>query len=310
VPNPFTVVARYSASSLGLKNPRDLAIGAGGNLYITDATDRVTVVSPAGRVLRRWGKPGRGPGEFSFVSPDPQDSFYIAASLSVGPNGDVYVSDSGNARVEVFSPDGTFIRKFGSFGGGAGQFLLPWDVMVGPNGDVYVADLQSSTVSKLSPTGKQLWQIGGPTASNSQLQGEIHLGGVDEHGKLVAVSDAKQALVYVDGAGHEVDVFPTAGNFPAPGVGPCDATIDRAGHIFVTSCGSSFTTSCGGSHPAPCSDHFEVVFDRTHRLVGAWYHTPFRSDPGLSPRFGPHGEVFAIGADGSILKLKVALPGA
>jgi hypothetical protein len=29
-----------------------------------------------------------------------------------------------------------------------------------------------------------------------------------------------------------------------------------------------------------------------------------------SPRFGPHGEAFAVGADGSILKLSVALPGA
>jgi hypothetical protein len=48
------------------------------------------------------------------------------------------------------------------------------------------------------------------------------------------------------------------------------------------------------------------VFDRTHRLIGAWYRSPFEA----SPQFGPHGEAFAIGDDGSILKLKVSLPGA
>lgn len=310
VPNPFRIVARYSAASLGLMNPRDLAIGPNGDIYITDATDRVTVASPAGKVLRRWGRSGTRVGEFSFAAQDRQDPFDIAASIWVGSNGNVYVSDSGNARIEVFSPEGKFIRKFGSFGVRAGQFELPYDVVVGPNGDVYVADLQLSTVSKLSPTGKQLWQIGGPTASASQLQGEIHLGGVDAHGRLVASSDMQQAIVYVDGAGHEVDTFHTTGDFPGRQVGPCDVTVDRAGYTFVTSCGSSSPLGCGGSHPAPCSEHFELVFDRAHRLVGAWYHTPFLSDPGLSPRFGPGGEIFAIGADGSILKLKVALPGA
>jgi hypothetical protein len=308
VPNPFSVVARYSASALGLRNPRDLAIGPNGDLYITDATNRVTVVSPAGKVLRRWGKPGSRAGEFSFVAPDRLDPFDIAASIWVGPTGDVYVSDSGNTRIEVFSPGGRFIRKFGRFGVGAGQFELPYDVVVGANGDVYVADLQLSTVTKLLPTGKQLWQIGGPTASNSPLQGEIHLGGIDTHGRLVASSDSQHAIIYVDGAGHEVDTFNTTGDFPVHPLGPCDVTIDRAGYTFVTSCGAS--GACGGSEPAPCNLHFELVFDRTHRLVGAWYHTPFLADPGLSPRFGPHGEAFALGADGSVVKLRVRLPGA
>jgi hypothetical protein len=49
------------------------------------------------------------------------------------------------------------------------------------------------------------------------------------------------------------------------------------------------------------------VFDRTHRLVAEWIGT---HDPLLrSPVFGPGGEVFALGRDGSILKLKVTLPG-
>jgi streptogramin lyase len=311
VPNPFRIVARYSAASLGLKNPRDLAIGPHGNLYITDAMDRVTVVSPAGKVLRRWGRKGTKAGDFSFAVLDPKDPSFIAASIAVGPNGDVYVSDSGNGRVEIFSPAGAFIRTLGGYGVGPGRFVQPWDLAVGPSGAVYVVDYQQGNVSKLSPNGNSLWSIGGPTAANSQLQGEISVANVDSHGRLVASSDEQQAIVYVDGSGHEVDSLHTTGDFPSKDVGPCGVTVDRAGDTFVTSCGSSLNTSCYGvAPPAPCSDHFELVFDRTHRLVGAWYRTPFLSDPGLSPRFGPRGESFAIGADGSVLKLNVALPGA
>ena len=213
---------------------------------------------------------------------------------------------AGTDGVEVFTPAGAFIRQVGSYGSGDGQFQLPYDLVVDASNDLYVTDNQGSTVSKFSPAGTFMWQIGGATAADPELTGEFHLASVDSHGRVVTTSDVQEAILYIDGSGHKVDSFHTTGDFPAQMVGPCNVTVDNAGYTFVTSCPSSYTTGCGGSNPVPCIYQFELVYDRAHRLVGAWYDSPFV----VSPRFGPHGEVFTLADDGSILELKVALPGA
>jgi hypothetical protein len=84
------------------------------------------------------------------------------------------------------------------------------------------------------------------------------------------------------------------------------AMVAALANTYVMSCGSSYVTGCGGDRNIRCAYQFEIVFDRTHRLIGAWYDSPFV----VSPRFGPNGEIFTLADDGSILKLKVTLPSA
>src|SRR4051794_31888589 len=85
LPSPFTIEATYTAKSLGLRDPQHLTIGPNGNLYVTDRSQRVNVISPNGKVIRRWGNPGSGPGEFHFASGDPSDPNEINGAVAVGP---------------------------------------------------------------------------------------------------------------------------------------------------------------------------------------------------------------------------------
>jgi tripartite motif-containing protein 71 len=293
LPSPFTVAARYTAASLGLSHPHSLAIGPDGNLYVTDLSQRVAVITPAGTVLRRWGKPGTGPGEFKFIPGDPTVPTDVQASIAVGPDGSVYVSDSGNARVQVFTPEGQYIRQFGSYGSGKGQFLRPFDLAVDNAGNVYVVDDQAENLSKFSPSGKIIWQIG--TASGPpDLAGHHHFTMIDAHGRLVMVNDDVQKVVYVDSSGHEVDAFsPDAAAFAGGNV--CEATVDAAGDTYVSGCG-----------PQPTGP--TLVYDRAHRLIAKWTGTTYSLV--RSPAFGLRGEVFALATDGSILRLRITVPGA
>jgi len=300
LPSPFVVLARLGEKSLGLNHPRGLAIGADGNVYLTDLSQRVTVISPAGRVLRRWGRPGRRPGEFHFVATDPNDPTDLHSWLSVGPSGEVYVADSGNNRVQVFTPRGQFMRQFGSSGNGRGQFASLFSVVVDVAGNVYATDGSTArlgVVTRFSPAGNVVWQIGGVASSNADLTVPIAPLSMDPHGRLVTINDDGQVL-YIDTDGHELDSFDgTRGVFPSPPP-VCGVTVDPLGYTYVTGCGQNPScVACGAT----------LVFDRTHRLVAEWTgaHDPLDR----SPVFGSHGEVFALGRDGSVLRLRLTLPG-
>jgi DNA-binding beta-propeller fold protein YncE len=78
-------------------------------------------------------------------------------NLSIGPNGDLYVSDGyGNARVHRFDPDGTFIQSWGQPGSGAGQFHIPHGLRVHRDGRVFVADRQNDRIQIFDPDGRYL----------------------------------------------------------------------------------------------------------------------------------------------------------
>jgi DNA-binding beta-propeller fold protein YncE len=291
LPVPFMVAARYSATSLGLDHPDALTIGLDGNLYVTDLSQRVTVISPAGNVLQRWGRPGSGPGEFQFIAFDPTTPADIHGKVAVGPDGMVYVSDSGNSRVQVFTPQGRFVRQFGSFGSGNGQFLHASDLVVDQAGNVYVADEQALAVTKFSPSGQVIWQVGS-ASGDPDLIGHHPLAAIDPHGRIVMVNDDLQIVLYVDPGGHVADAF--SSRYPA-GHPACEATVDAAGNTYVSGC-----------RPNPGAP--TLVFDRSHRLIAEWPGSTYSLL--RSPVFGPGGEVFALASDGSILKLRIILPGA
>lgn len=137
--------------------PTGIAVDAAGSrIYVVDAggieskDHRVRVFdAQTGAHLLDIGKRGAEPGEFN-----------LPIDATLGLDGLLYVVDGGNSRVEVFRPDGTFVRTFGSIGMRGGQFSHPKEVATDPEGNVYVVDSAFGNFQIFTPEGQLLLAVG------------------------------------------------------------------------------------------------------------------------------------------------------
>src|SRR5512143_3548753 len=84
---------------------------------------RVAAQAPA--YLGQWGAFGNGNGQF-----------YYPYGVAIGANGNVYVSDQANHRIQRFTAGGTYMSQWGSYGYGDGQFRSPSGMAADAGGNV------------------------------------------------------------------------------------------------------------------------------------------------------------------------------
>jgi sugar lactone lactonase YvrE len=103
----------------------------------------------------------------SFGAGDSQ--FNTPTDVAIGPEGDLWVADYANNRVQHFNPAGEYIGQFGSQGSGAGKLNNPASIELDAEGNVWVADKGNSRIQKFSPEGTLLDAFGSPGSANGQF---------------------------------------------------------------------------------------------------------------------------------------------
>jgi len=153
------------------RQPTDVTWDTQGNIFISDGyiNSRVAKYDKNGRWVKSWGEPGNKPGEFD-----------TPHSIAADAKGNIYVADRGNARIQVFDPDGKFLREIkinvpvpadaqpwmgerpGPNAAGNQQPGSPWAVCItpGPTQYLYSADAFPGRIYKLSLEGKVLGVLG------------------------------------------------------------------------------------------------------------------------------------------------------
>jgi DNA-binding beta-propeller fold protein YncE len=106
-----------------------------------------------------WGTQGRNDGQF-----------YYPQSLAFAPNGNVYVADTDNHRVQYFTATGGYRGKWGSNGTGNGEFRSPTGIAVTGDGTVYVADYFNNRTQYFTLTGSFLGKFGTEGTANGQFK--------------------------------------------------------------------------------------------------------------------------------------------
>ena len=77
----------------------------------------------------------------------------LPTGIAVDANGNIFVADSNNGRIEKFAPSGAFVSIMGTKGSGPGQLGQPSGIAIDRAGNIYVADASNHRVQKLAPDG-------------------------------------------------------------------------------------------------------------------------------------------------------------
>ena len=188
-------------SPLGIATSGDVVFVAenGGN--------RIQKLSITGEFLMKFGTQGSGNGQL-----------YRPWGMCLSSNGNLYVTELSNRRVQVFNPDGTFSNIIK--GQGANILKGPEAVAFDPSGNLHVADRSSKSIKVFTAGGNYVRQYG-----SKHLKGQVGVA-VDQDGYcLVGDWDGKSLCVF-DPRGHFVHSVPTPGT-------PCGVALDKEGFVYV-----------------------------------------------------------------------------
>ncbi len=181
----------YGAEPGQFSEPWDVAVDPAGNVYVADTWNhRVQKFDAQGNYLLSWGSLAQVGG---LGDPGGQGVFFGPRGIAVGPEGeDIYVTDTGNKRVQVFDAEGAFLREFGGGGAALGQLNEPVGIAISEQPEVYVADTWNRRVQVFTPDGIALrsWDI--PTWRPDNPEEKPFLAVDAEH---VYVSDAAHRRV-------------------------------------------------------------------------------------------------------------------
>jgi DNA-binding beta-propeller fold protein YncE len=138
-------------------HPTGVAMAPNGDLYVSDGygNARVHQFSIDGKLIRSWGEPGVGPGQF-----------HVPHNLIATSDGRVLVADRENDRVQVFTSDGDFLSEWT-------DLHRPTDIALDQNGRFFVSEFPS-------PAGWYSWVHG-----YTEVEKPSRVSVIDQSGNVV-----------------------------------------------------------------------------------------------------------------------------
>jgi YD repeat-containing protein len=239
-------IAAYGSKGSGevqFSSPWGIAVNqTTGNVYVGDTgNNRIEELSSSGAFVEAigWGV-SDGKAELEVcktgckagISGSGNGQFHEPSGLTIDSQGNVWVADEDNSRIEEFSSTGTYLSQFGSLGSGNGQLKEPSDVAIS-EGDLYVVDKLNNRVEEFSPTGVYLAQFGSFGAGHGQFSEPI----------AIVTNGTSGDLYVTDGNNSRVQEFSPAGKFltefgewgaeTAQFISPRGLAITPTGNLYI-----------------------------------------------------------------------------
>jgi DNA-binding beta-propeller fold protein YncE len=219
--------------------PDGITVDTAGSVFVADRDNN--------RLLRfdSEGRPREFPAFRRQRSGLQPGRFRLPYDVAADALGNLYVADTHNHRIQQFTPDGRFIRMWGSLGTGDGQFNQPRDIAVDAFGNVWAADHENKRVQKFTRDGRFLLKVGanGGDGTLGSGPGEFNSPrglSSDPAGNIYVADDANHRIVKLANDGRFIANFGVdGGGWDKWGPGPNQfslpygTAVDGEGHVWV-----------------------------------------------------------------------------
>jgi hypothetical protein len=158
--------------------PTDVVWDAAGNIFVSDGygNSRIGKYNANGKFIKSWGVKGTETGQFD-----------TPLSLATDAQGNLYVADRGNKRIQIFTGDGTFKSQINGVGS-------PWAICISPgqhqylyssnsndtgnldNGEIYKLELDGKILGKFGRAGKLPKEFGTVNSIDCRNPNELYVG--------------------------------------------------------------------------------------------------------------------------------------
>ncbi len=179
------------------------------------------------------GKMGSGQGEFSFPS-----------NVDVDSQGNIYVSEYGNHRVQKFDDNYAYVSILGVTGipyvPTAGYYNNPTGLASAPDGGLIVAEKRGQRVVKIAPDGSEAWIAGraGVRGDDENHFSEPAGVAVGPSGKIYVTEEWNDRVHILNPDGSHAGFFGSHGNGNNQFSAPYGIAIDSTGNIYVVDTGN------------------------------------------------------------------------
>ena len=174
-----------------------------------------------------FGSAGSGNGQFND----------LLLGITVDSEGNVWVADRANSRVQKFNSKGEYLMQFGTKGTGNGQFRYPQGLDIDSSSNVWVVDKLNNRVQKFNSKGEYLSQFGGSGSGNGQFASPEGLD-IDSSGNVWVVDRGNNRVQKFNSKGEYLSQFGKAGAGEGQLSGAMDLAVDSAGEIWVAENGN------------------------------------------------------------------------
>ncbi|MCP4165226.1 MAG: hypothetical protein GY759_04945 [Chloroflexi bacterium] len=248
-----------------LQQPTGVAVGTRGDIYIADkGNQRIVHLNADGEYVDAWGEGGEEPGQFTELF-----------DLVVTPAGEIAALDAVNQVISLWSPDGEFIRQFGS----ELATYRPRGFGISPSGDYFIADTGGVRIVQVGSDGQWVKNFGG--ADQPLGPGQPTDAAVGPDGTLYVTEPIAGALWLVNPISGDAKRYP----------GPEANTIESP-HIAVTADGRILITDPELGRVLVYARDLSPVAQ-----IGGKGNEPGRFGRAVGVAVGPNGEVVVTDPD-------------